>query len=190
MRTKQSTKRLVAALVLMVLCFLVSLQAGTINRLSAQLWDIIAQRDPTYAAVEEVVDGDTIRVNLGQTIETIRLVGVDTPETSHPSKPVQCFGQAATRFLESMLNGQSVRLIADPESTNRDRYNRLLRHVYLRDGTHVNAEIIKEGFGFAYVAFPLSTLNEFRVYEQEARLTGKGLWSGCNPYFNGEYYEV
>jgi micrococcal nuclease len=65
----------------------------------------------------------------------------------------------------------------DPECRNRDRYNRLLRYVYLKDGTLVNAEIIKQGYGFAYLKYPFSFMKEFSAYERKAREKGKGLWA-------------
>ena len=136
---------------------------------------VAEQNQPGLFKVTEFVDGDTIAVDMNGTKEKVRFIGVDTPETHDPRKAVQCFGQAAADFTKKTIGSNRVRLEADPQNTNRDRYNRLLRYVYLPDGTLVNAEIIKQGYGFAYTFFPFSKLDEFRSYEKTARENNKGL---------------
>lgn len=124
-------------------------------------------------------DGDTIQVVMEGHNEKIRMIGVDTPETHDPRKPIQCFGKAAAVFTEKTIGLNRVRLEADPENSNRDRYDRLLRYVYLPDGTLVNKKIIEEGYGFALTAFPFTKLEEFRQAEKSAREQNKGLWASC-----------
>lgn len=136
---------------------------------------------PGLYSVVRFDDGDTIVVNMNGTEETIRFIGVDTPETHDPRKAVQCFGQAASDFTKATIGSQKVRLEADPLNTNRDRYDRLLRYVYLPDGTLINAELIKQGYGFAYLSFPITKDNEFRIYQQQAMTENRGLWSACDP---------
>ena len=121
-----------------------------------------------------VIDGDTIVVNIEGRNEKVRLIGLDTPETVHPNKPVERFGKDASEFTRKMVVGKKVRLEYGWES--RDKYGRILAYVYLEDGTFLNAEIIKQGFGFAYTRFPFKYLEEFRQYEREARENGRGLW--------------
>ncbi len=121
-----------------------------------------------------VVDGDTIIVKIEGKKERVRLIGVDTPETKHPKKPVQYFGKEASAFTKRMVEGKKVRLEYDWQK--RDRYGRLLAYVYLKDGTFLNAEIIKQGYGFAYTRFSFKYLDEFRQYEREARENNRGLW--------------
>ncbi len=111
-----------------------------------------------------VVDGDTIILN-GK--ERVRLIGVDTPETVHPRRPVQYFGKEASAFTKRMIEGKKVRLEYD--QTRKDRYGRTLAYVYLEDGTHLNAEIVKQGYGHAYTRFPFRYLKEFRLYEKEPK---------------------
>ncbi|HUP26338.1 MAG TPA: thermonuclease family protein [Candidatus Limnocylindrales bacterium] len=132
--------------------------------------------------VTEFVDGDTIAVDMNGRSEKIRMIGVDTPETHDPRKSVECFGQAAAAYTKELIGDKPVRLEADQLSTNRDRYDRLLRYVYTADNKLVEAELIKNGYGFAYVSFPFIKLEEFRGYESAARDQKKGLWSGCQPY--------
>lgn len=127
-----------------------------------------------YELVVKVIDGDTLKLAGG---ERVRLIGVDTPETKHPRKAMQCFGEEAYRFTRGMAEGKKVKLEYDWQP--RDRYGRLLGYVYLPDGTFLNAEILKQGFAFAYTRYPFKYLEEFRQYEREARDEGRGLWGEC-----------
>lgn len=121
--------------------------------------------------VTRAVDGDTIVL---ADKERVRLIGVDTPEIHHPRKPVQYYAEEAYRFTQRIVEGKKVRLEYDYQ--RRDRYGRLLAYVYLPDGTFLNAELIRQGYGHAYTKFPFKYLEEFRRLEREARETGKGLW--------------
>jgi micrococcal nuclease len=121
--------------------------------------------------VKRVVDGDTLLLING---ERVRLIGVDTPETKHPQKPVEYFGKEAYLFTKKMVDGKEARF--EFERQKRDRYGRLLAYVYLLDGTFLNAEIIKQGYGFAYTRFPFKHMEEFRRYERDARENRRGLW--------------
>ena len=127
-----------------------------------------------YYLCTRVVDGDTIIANIDDKKESVRLIGVDTPETKHPKKPVQYFGKEASAFTKQLVEGKKVRLEYDQQ--HRDKYNRLLAYVYLEDGTFLNAEIIKQGYGFAYTRFPFKYLDDFRGYEKDARENNRGLW--------------
>ena len=119
-----------------------------------------------------VVDGDTIVLS---TKERVRLIGVDTPETKHPKKPVEYYGKEATAFTNRMVGGKVVKLKYDQQ--RRDKYGRLLAYVYLMDGTFLNAEIIKQGYGNAYTRFPFKYMEEFRQYQKGAREAKRGLWA-------------
>lgn len=144
----------------------------------------VQKAQPGMYRVTEFADGDTISVNMNGKNERIRFIGVDTPETHDPRKAVQCFGEAASDFTKKLIGSNNVRLESDPINTNRDRYNRLLRYVYLPDNTLVNAEIIRQGYGFAYTSFPFTRSEEFSRYQIDARVLGRGLWSSCKPSEN------
>ena len=144
----------------------------------------VQQAQPGTYRVSEFIDGDTIVVDMNGTQEKLRFIGVDTPETHDPRKAVQCFGVAAAAFTKSFIGQNNVRLESDPTNTNRDRYNRLLRYVYLPDGRLVNAEIIRQGYGFAYTGFPFTKSDEFLGYQKTAREQNLGLWGNCTPTAN------
>ena len=131
---------------------------------------ILSAAHPVFH-VARVIDGDTLLLSNG---ERVRLIGVDTPELYHPLKPVQYFAKEASQFTRRMAEGKSVRLEYD--CRRRDRYGRLLAYVYLEDGTFLNAEIIKQGYGFAFTKYPFKYLDDFRQYENEARRNERGLW--------------
>lgn len=142
--------------------------------------DVLSQHNPGSGNVVSVSDGDTIIVReKGGTEERVRLIGVDTPEKHHPSKPVQCFAQAATDYTAGLIGSNSVRLEVDPQGDDRDRYGRLLRYVYLPDGTLLNKKIIEDGYGFAYTLFSFEMKETFLEAERTAREQGRGLWSSC-----------
>lgn len=125
--------------------------------------------------IKRVIDGDTLLLMNG---ERVRLIGVDTPETKHPQKRVEYFGREAYLFTKQMVDGKEARL--EFEKKKKDRYGRLLAYVYLSDGIFLNAEIIKEGYGFAYTRFPFKYMEEFRRFEREARENRKGMWKENN----------
>ena len=134
--------------------------------------------------VTRVVDGDTIVVTIDGRDEKVRLIGVDTPETVDPRKPVQYFGKEASSFTKRMATGKTVRLELDQASAvtgHRDKYGRLLAYVYLPDGTLLNAEIIRQGYGHAYTRFPFARMDEFRALERKAQEAGRGLWALDGP---------
>ena len=139
----------------------------------------LTQQTPGLYQVVRFDDGDTITVDMEGKQEKIRFIGVDTPETQDPRKPVQCFGKAASQFTKDVIGSNRVRLEADPTNSNRDRYQRLLRYVYLPDGTLVNKRIIQEGYGFALTGFPFTKMEEFKAAQVSAREQNRGLWSTC-----------
>ena len=131
--------------------------------------------DQAYRVVK-VVDGDTIKIDYKGKTESVRLIGVDTPETVHPSKPVEHFGKEASAFTKNLLRGEQVYLRFGNEE--RGRYGRLLAYVFRApDGLFVNLEIVRLGYGHAYTKFPFKHMELFRHYESRAREVSKGLWS-------------
>ncbi len=134
---------------------------------------------PREGSVVKVVDGDTIHVVVGGRREKVRYIGVDTPETKHPTKGVQCYGKKASEFNERLVGGERVRLVRDVEE--RDRYGRLLAYVYrVRDGLFVNAELARLGYAQPLTIAPdVRYAARFAALAREAREAGRGLWAAC-----------
>ncbi len=129
-------------------------------------------KNSVFFDVERVIDGDTLKL---EKIGVVRLIGVDTPETVHPNKPVEYFGKEASKFLKDLLTGKKVRIEYD--QSKKDHYNRTLGYIYLEDGTFVNETIIEKGFGHAYTSFPFKYMERYRALEKDARENNRGLWA-------------
>jgi len=133
------------------------------------------------ATVDRVVDGDTVRVVARGFETTVRLVGIDTPETHRPDTPVQCWGPEATRRAEHLLpRGARVRVVADPTQDRRDRYGRFLGYVTrLGMRVTVNHAMVASGDAKVYVYdrdHPFARVRSFRTAQRRARTARRGLW--------------
>jgi len=142
-----------------------------------------ATNQPGSYAIDHFIDGDTIALNMNGAVETVRMIGVDTPETHKPNTPVQCYGSAAAVYTKNSITaaGGRVRLVSDSLSTDRDRYNRLLRYVYLANGQLLEDNLIKNGYGFYYPYFPFTKAAQFAAAQQAAQTAHRGLWADCQP---------
>jgi micrococcal nuclease len=140
-----------------------------------------ASADGANATVDRVVDGDTIRiVAAGGRSERVRLIGIDTPETKDPRRPVQCFGKEASAFTSRVLpRSTRIRLVRDVEG--RDRYGRLLAYIYrARDGLFVNLALAEGGYARALTIPPnVAHVDEFVAAVRRARQERRGLWGKC-----------
>lgn len=134
---------------------------------------------PGFVKVLDDIDGDTIKVQINGKEETVRFLGVDTPETKDPRKGVQCFGRNASHFTKTMLMGKAVKLIPDVGQDERDAFGRLLRYVYLENGANMNALLVLNGYAFAYEKFLSSQTPRLKVLEDDARDHKRGLWGEC-----------
>lgn len=130
------------------------------------------------AVVVRTLDGDTVEVHTADGHdETVRLLGVDTPETHHPTKPVQCFGPEAAAFTAERLTGRHVRLEFDVE--RHDKYGRTLAHVIL-GGVDFSETLVREGYARLLVIEPNHThARALLAAELDARDHGRGLWGSC-----------
>lgn len=124
--------------------------------------------------VLRAIDGDTIKLSDGK---TLRYIGIDTPETVDPRKPLQCFGNEAKEENRRLVEGKTVRLEKDISQT--DRYGRLLRYVYI-DDVMINEELVKNGFAYSS-SYPPDVKHQerFRLAQEEARANKRGLWGVC-----------
>lgn len=128
--------------------------------------------------VIKIIDGDTIEVDIEGKREKVRLIGVNTPELNDKRKIVACFAKLAKEKTIEKLAGKLVRLESDPTQGDRDKYQRLLRYIFLEDKTNFNLWLIKEGYAYEYTYhFPYRYQNEFQEAQKKAREEKKGLWS-------------
>ena len=135
--------------------------------------------DVAYKVIR-VIDGDTVEIDYRGKATNVRLIGVDTPETVHPNRPVEEYGKEASNFTKNLLQGESVYLRFDIDKT--DKYGRLLAYLYRApDGLFVNLEIVRQGYGHAYTQFPFKHMELFRHYGNRARTAGKGLYRTPQP---------
>ena len=117
--------------------------------------------------VLRIIDGDTVEINYDGQAVSVRLIGVDTPETVHPSQPVEAYGREASSFTKNLRLGESVYLRFDTEK--QDRYGRLLAYLYRApDGLFVNLEVVRQGYGHAYTRSPFKHM-ELREPSQNSR---------------------
>lgn len=134
--------------------------------------------------VARVIDGDTIELETG---ETLRYIGIDTPETKHPKKPVQCYGEEASQMNKKLVEGKSVRIVKDVSEV--DKYNRLLRYVYVStqaspSGILVNDYLVRNGFAFTSTFPPdVTKADQFSEAQREAREKNLGVWKYCPTLF-------
>ena len=132
--------------------------------------------EAVIATVVSVVDGDTIRVEIDGVNETVRYIGIDTPEPYRDGEPA-CYSKEATDKNRELVQGREVRLETDVE--NRDRFDRLLRYVYV-DDVLVNDVLLRSGYAATLTIWPNTAKQRmFADSESAARQNDVGLWSEC-----------
>lgn len=130
-------------------------------------------------SVVDVIDGDTLDIDVpdgDSAVTRIRLLGVDTPETRHPTIGVMYFGPEAAEYTQSLAEGTMITVLMDSVGDQRDLYGRLLAYVQLEDGRILNEEIIRNGYGYADLRFEHSELNRYRMLMEQAMDRKAGLW--------------
>lgn len=120
----------------------------------------------TPVKVKRVIDGDTFETESG---DRVRLLGINAPEMS------DIFGQEAKQHLIELINDKTVELHADARSSDRDRYSRLLRYIYL-DGNDINKKMILDGYAFAYLKYHFERAHEYKEAQQNASSKNLGMW--------------
>lgn len=132
------------------------------------------------ATVVKVVDGDTIAVSVNGKNETVRIIGIDTPEVVDPRKTVECFGKEASERAKVMFeSNKAVLLESDPTQGDRDKYQRLLRYVWIEDEKiDFGKKMIADGYASEYTYnIPYKYQTEYKQAEKEASEAKKGLWA-------------
>lgn len=157
--------------------------------LSLFILTLICYSQETYL-VTKVNDGDTFEIETG---ERVRLLGIDTPEkwdsgkldkdserSGKDKEIIKKLGALASEYTENTLVGKKVILVPDSTNDDKDRYGRLLRYVYLEDGTFFNLKIIQDGYAYAYTKFPIIYKEDFLEAQRQAREKSKGLWGNLD----------
>ena len=153
---------------------------------------LLLARDPgpgggSRAVVARAVDGDTLKVTVGGRLESVRVLGIDTPETHRPGTPVECGGPQASAAMARLAPvGAAVVLEPDSGQDRRDRYGRLLAYVRLGDGRSAGAEQVRAGWAESYVydGHPVARYGSLRRLEADARHARRGVWGLCGGSFH------
>ena len=144
---------------------------------------VLSEQNQDWYEVFEVIDGDTIKIQSNETTQSIRLIGIDAPELSRGRTTPDCFAVEAQQALNQKIKHTFVRLEIDESQSEVDRYQRLLRYVFDKDGTNINQWLIAQGYAFEYTYnLPYLYQSEFIEAEKSAQVNQLGLWSleNCN----------
>jgi micrococcal nuclease len=137
-------------------------------------------KNEVLITILKVIDGDTVDIDINGNTERVRLIGVNTPETKHPTKPIECFGPEASAYLTQLLpKGTHVRIERDIEA--RDRYGRMLLYLYREsDNLFINLDLVSHGYGIPMSIEPNTFhRNDFVHAAALAETTNVGLWKAC-----------
>lgn len=136
--------------------------------------------DEKYQVVS-VLDGDTFEIKFDKGTRTVRMLGIDTPETVDPRKPIQCFGKEASDMTKSLLSHHTVSLRVDKTQSQTDKFGRLLAYVYRDDDLFINEYLLKNGFAREYTYSKAYSLQkQFKALQTEAKKEMVGLWKNCD----------
>lgn len=164
----------VLGLIIVLLLALFSNSSITNNQSTEK--EVLSEKSQ-IAAVTRVIDGDTIEVSLDGKLEKIRLIGINAPESKDPRREVECFGIEASNKLNDLAKNKNVILESDPSQSNRDRYNRLLRYVYI-DEEDIGFTLISEGYAYEYTySNQYQNQHLYLNAQRSAEEDKKGLWS-------------
>lgn len=131
-----------------------------------------------WYTVIEVVDGDTIKVDHDGATTSVRLIGIDTPETKDPRTSIECYGLEATAEMKRLVQGKRIRLESDSTQGDLDKYSRLLRYAFLENGQNVGLEMIKGGYAKEYTYSSTYRYQaDFKAAERQASTSGTGSWA-------------
>jgi len=149
---------------------------GVVTTYNEYLANLIDEAKNETFKVVKVVDGDTIKIEYNGSVESIRLIGIDTPETVDPNEPVGCFGEEASNKMKELVDGKSVKIMFDNSQGAQDRYGRLLLYIWVGD-TFVNKKMIEDGYAYEYTySTPYIYQKDFKAAQESAKSLEKGLW--------------
>lgn len=178
--SKREVQHLVQALVSVLIFVLGALLFTDETQVKLPIPEDDAQMEVSKedGVVQKIVDGDTLDVMQAGEVVRVRLIGIDTPETVDPRKPVQCFGAEASQHVKDLLADNLVTLEFDESQGSTDKYGRTLAYVILPDGKNLAEEMLRDGFAYEYTySKPYKYQKIFKIAEQDARDSERGLWS-------------
>ncbi len=169
-------KNIVTILLIVVVCLVILFGAWFRVKKS----NIDNRFDNVIFKVIEVIDGDTMRLKSSNANIVVRALGIDTPETVHPDKPVECFGKEASAKAKELLLGREVLITFSPNRERQDKYRRYLTYIHRRDGLFFNQYMLENGYAREYtVGKQYSKQREFKFFQDLARKDSVGIWSKC-----------
>jgi len=141
--------------------------------------NVETKKDGPYKVIK-VVDGDTVDLEINGETKRLRLIGINTPETVDPRKPIECFGKEASNKTKELLENKSVYIESDSSQQNIDKYGRLLRYIYLENGASFNKKMIEDGYAYEYTYdIPYKYQKEYKEAQNRAEIGNLGLWKEC-----------
>lgn len=156
-----------------------SRQESSLSQSADLVQERVAPPGGSEHKVLSVIDGDTITIETTDNSLKVRIIGIDTPETLHPFKPVEFGGQEASNRAKELLEGQIVTIHYDPDPKHGKwgNYKRLLVYLDLPDGRDFGLVMIQEGFAKAYPKYPFSRQKVYLEAEQIAQMNKVGIWA-------------
>ncbi len=171
MAQRKMSKKTITTLISLMIALLVGIGVITQPADSVQV-------SPGMYRVVKVIDGDTLDVQAGEEKLKLRLIGINTPETVDPRKPVECFGKEASNRAKTLLNNKEVKLEYDNSQDKLDKYGRTLAYIVLPDGTNFNKKMIEDGYAYEYTyERPYKYQEEFKAAQRQAEMQKLGLWA-------------
>ncbi len=179
MLTARQKKKILTTLATIVIAVLYSIYKGEPVLIGINPSTQNSQTTSTSSfPVVHIVDGDTIDIERGGVKERLRLIGVNSPESVDPRRPVECFGKEASKYASSILTGQSVTIETDTSQGLLDKYGRTLAYVFLADGRNFNELMIRDGYAYEYTySKPYKYQKLFNDAEYDAKSHERGLWA-------------
>ncbi len=139
------------------------------------------------ASLTRVVDGDTVVATVNGVEEKVRIIGINTPEAVDPRRPVECFGKEASAHAKKILNGETIVL---ENATARDKHGRLLAYIKLPNGNDFGAQMISDGYAYAYRTYSHDRMSTYIKLEKQSRKQGLGLWNENECLYEPETQEL
>lgn len=148
-----------------------------------QTIEAVGEQGATYKVLS-VTDGDTFKVGINGVTESVRLLGINTPETEFSSRGAECFGEEASERAKALLQNTSVQLTSDDSQDVRDKFNRILAYATLPDGRDFGEVMIAEGYAreLTFKGIPYKNQQLYKAAQKQAEENKVGLWEErvCN----------